>query len=232
MTTPSPLVVSVHDLGRGPGACEGNTQNRVRAETGFVRRPVQSDHGGIDLFLRGSVHSDDLGPNRFVDCGNSAQDALSSVSRSPVTNFNRFKTSGGRSRRNGRRSDHAAFKPDFGLDGRIAPGIKYFPTMNSDNRTHVFPPFFPPCGNRHSSPGTRRRIDLPLFKNVERNEARPSETRFLILANPNANYPRRIGYIDDVALPNRGRRLCNAFVDTHSPDIRHLLCDGSPFYKP
>jgi hypothetical protein len=51
------------------------------------------------------------------------------------------------------------------------PGIIVFATMDSDNRTHVFPPFFTSCGNRHQFSRGAVADRFPLFVNIEWNEA-------------------------------------------------------------
>ena len=108
----------------GGGFChgQGDTQNGIGAQTGFVGRAVQVNHDFVNGGLKGSVMSRDFRSNEFVDVFHGLENALASVALGvSVAQLPGFMLSGGGSAGDGCAPDGAACQGYVHFHGGVAP---------------------------------------------------------------------------------------------------------------
>ena len=127
----------------GPGGSGGfgvgqrNGKDGVGAETAFLRRAVEFDHGVVHgLLLRRIETAQRLRDGR-LDVGHRALHAPSAVARrAAVAQFHRLPGSGGRAGWRQRQAALAGVQEHFGLDGWIAAGIQCLAGHDGSYRAH------------------------------------------------------------------------------------------------
>ena len=108
--------------GGGFGHGQGDAQNSVGAQAGFVGRAVQVDHDFIDGGLEGGVVSRDFRSNDFVDVFHGLEHALASIALGvSVAQLPGFMLSGGGAAGDGCAADGAACQGHVHFHGGVAP---------------------------------------------------------------------------------------------------------------
>ena len=116
------------------GGCDGNSQNCVGAEVGFVLCAVELDHGLVDCIDVGSIDADQSGRDLLVDVGNRLGNALAAeFGLVAVAELKSLKYTGGCAAGSRASADRAVRKINLSLYGRIAAGVNDFSSDNFFN---------------------------------------------------------------------------------------------------
>ena len=117
--------------------CERYAEDRVCAQTTFVRGAVEFDHRFVDLNLFQNVVADECLSDFAVDCSNRFENAFAHVTGFvAVTLFYGFMCAGRCARRNRSAAHGAIFEDDVDFDSRVAAAIKDFAGVDVDDCAH------------------------------------------------------------------------------------------------
>src|SRR5207244_3969778 len=122
---------------RGLRGRQRDTEDRVRAESALVRRPVKLDQGAVEPGLvEGIAAADGLG-DLAVDVGDRLGDALAAVGLAAVSELNRFVHPGRRPRRHRGATQRAGIEANVDLDGRIASRVENLARVAAFDGAHA-----------------------------------------------------------------------------------------------
>src|SRR6202007_1766917 len=110
--------------------------DRVRAQPGLVRCPVQVDHVLVDHALVVGVVAEQLGLDLVDDGLHGLTDALAAVLLATVPELNRLEDAGRRAARHRRPAEASVVEYHLDLDGRIPPGVEDLPGKYAFNGGH------------------------------------------------------------------------------------------------
>jgi hypothetical protein len=121
----------IFSFSRGVNGSQRRAENRIRAESGLVRRPVQFDQKLIDCLLIGGVLTNECRSNFGIDVfhGTTNSQPLKSVGIA-VSKFESFEHAGTRTAGHDRPTGPITFARDFDFDRRPSAAVENFSGMN------------------------------------------------------------------------------------------------------
>ena len=123
----------------GFGVSQGNGQDGVGAELGFVLGTVEVDHDLVNSGLVLGIFTQQSLSDRAVYGFDGFQHAFTQeTALVAVTQFQRFAGTGGRARRSGCHTNKTTFQVNFGLNGRVTTGVDDFTTDHFNDLGHVY----------------------------------------------------------------------------------------------
>ncbi len=128
--TPSDIAVErlVCFLGGGFRDGEGDAQDGIGAQIGFIGRAVQVDHQPVEVDLVEDVFPEEGFPDGFFHVAAGAQDAFpQEAGLVAVAQFDGLVFAGRCPGGYGGAADKSVFGHYFYFDGRVAAGVEYFP---------------------------------------------------------------------------------------------------------
>ena len=111
-------------VGRRLGHGERDAEDRVRAETALVRRPVELDQPLVERLLLVALHAADGLEDLAVHVRDRLRHGLAAVGVAAVAQLDRLVDAGRRARWNGCAARDAGLEADVDLDGGVAPGVE------------------------------------------------------------------------------------------------------------
>jgi hypothetical protein len=121
---------------RGFRAGEADTEDRVGAKPGLVRRPVELNQYAINGQLVLRIQAGERVADPSVHCLDSLKHPSTPEPRSAIAPFDRLMRTGGRSGWNRRPAYNTALQRHLDLDGRIASAVENLAGVNIVDRGH------------------------------------------------------------------------------------------------
>ena len=115
---------------------ERDAKDCVGAERRLVVRAVERDERAVEHPLVGRVHSDDRVADLTVHVPDGCGDAFAAVARAAVAKFDGLVRAGARAAGDCRPAPGAGRQLDLSLDGRVAPRIQDFPSVDVFDDAH------------------------------------------------------------------------------------------------
>src|SRR5690606_5302416 len=124
-------------LGSGLGSGQGDRENGVGAQLGFVLGTIQLNHGAIQTGLIQRITADQQFTDGTIDIGNGFQYALAQVAALvAIAQFQRFTGTGGGTGGGTGTAEDAAFQNHIRFNGRVTARVQYFTTLDFNDLRH------------------------------------------------------------------------------------------------